>query len=40
MYGDKGLVPKEEYTIPIGRVKIVHEGDDVINIFWKNDESS
>ena len=29
MYGDKGQVPEEEYIIPIGKSKIVHEGNDV-----------
>lgn len=29
MYGDKGEVPEDEYTIPIGKAKIVQEGDDV-----------
>ena len=29
MYGDKGQVPEEEYLIPIGKSKIVHEGNDV-----------
>ena len=29
MYGDKGLVPEEEYIIPIGRANIVKEGKDV-----------
>lgn len=29
MYGDKGEVPEEEYTIPIGSAKIVKEGDAV-----------
>ena len=29
MYGDKGEVPEEEYLIPIGKSKIVHEGKDV-----------
>jgi len=27
MYGDKGEVPEDEYTIPIGKAKIVTEGD-------------
>ena len=29
MYGDKGKVPKNEYLIPIGKAKIMHEGNDV-----------
>ena len=29
MYGDKGEVPEEEYLIPIGKSKKVHEGKDV-----------
>jgi len=29
MYGDKGEVPEEEYTIPIGVADIKREGDDV-----------
>tara|TARA_B100000579_G_scaffold165299_1_gene134234 strand:+ start:10814 stop:11791 length:978 start_codon:yes stop_codon:yes gene_type:complete len=29
MYGDKGLIPDEEYLIPIGKGKIVKEGTDV-----------
>jgi len=29
MYGDKGEVPEEEYTIPIGKADIKREGDDV-----------
>lgn len=29
MYGDKGEVPEEEYTIPIGQAKITREGSDV-----------
>lgn len=29
MYGDKGKVPENEYLIPIGKAKIVHEGNDV-----------
>lgn len=29
MYGDKGEVPEDEYTIPIGSAKIVQEGDAV-----------
>ena len=29
MYGDKGKVPESEYLIPIGKAKIVHEGNDV-----------
>lgn len=29
MYGDKGQVPEEEYLIPIGKAKIVKEGNDV-----------
>ena len=29
MYGDKGMVPDEEYLVPIGQAKIVQEGSDV-----------
>jgi len=29
MYGDKGEVPEDEYTIPIGKAKVVREGDAV-----------
>lgn len=29
MYGDKGQVPEEEYLIPIGKAKVVKEGNDV-----------
>ena len=29
MYGDKGLVPKEEYIIPIGKANVIEEGKDV-----------
>ncbi|MFD2696479.1 pyruvate dehydrogenase complex E1 component subunit beta [Mesonia sediminis] len=29
MYGDKGEVPEEEYTIPIGKADIKREGEDV-----------
>ena len=29
MYGDKGDVPEDEYLIPIGKGKIVQEGEDV-----------
>ncbi len=29
MYGDKGEVPEEEYTIPIGVAEVVREGTDV-----------
>lgn len=29
MYSDKGKVPESEYLIPIGKAKIVHEGNDV-----------
>jgi len=29
MYGDKGEVPEEEYTIPIGQAEIKREGTDV-----------
>lgn len=29
MYGDKGEVPEEEFTIPIGKADIKREGDDV-----------
>lgn len=29
MYGDKGEIPEEEYTIPIGEARIAREGNDV-----------
>ncbi len=29
MYGDKGLIPEEEYLIPIGKAKVAREGTDV-----------
>jgi pyruvate dehydrogenase E1 component beta subunit len=29
MYGEKGDVPEEEYLIPIGKAKVVREGNDV-----------
>ena len=29
LYGMKGYVPEEEYTIPLGEAEIVHEGSDV-----------
>lgn len=29
MYGDKGVVPEEEYTLPIGEAHIVQNGSDV-----------
>src|SRR5574338_550148 len=29
MYGDKGEVPEDEYLIPIGKAKVVREGNDV-----------
>ncbi|MEO6868834.1 MAG: pyruvate dehydrogenase complex E1 component subunit beta [Ginsengibacter sp.] len=29
MYGDKGLIPEEEYLIPIGKAKVAREGKDV-----------
>lgn len=29
MYGDKGQIPEEEYLIPIGKAKVVREGNDV-----------
>ncbi len=29
MYGDKGEVPEEDYTIPLGKADIKREGDDV-----------
>ena len=29
MYGDKGLVPEEEYYLPIGKARVVKEGTDV-----------
>lgn len=29
MYGDKGVVPEEEYLIPIGKANVVEQGNDV-----------
>lgn len=29
MYGDKGAVPKEEYTLPLGKAAVVEKGEDV-----------
>jgi pyruvate dehydrogenase E1 component beta subunit len=29
MYGDKGMIPEEEYLIPIGKANVVREGKDV-----------
>lgn len=29
MYGDKGVVPEGEYTLPIGKAKVVREGNQV-----------
>ncbi|HEU5365430.1 MAG TPA: pyruvate dehydrogenase complex E1 component subunit beta [Hanamia sp.] len=29
MYGDKGMIPEEEYLIPIGKAKVAREGTDV-----------
>lgn len=29
MYGDKGEIPEEEYTIPIGEARVAREGSDV-----------
>ncbi len=29
MYGDKGMIPEEEYVIPIGKAKVAREGTDV-----------
>lgn len=29
MYGDKGMIPEEEYTIPIGVANVAREGSDV-----------
>ena len=29
MYGEKGMIPEEEYLIPIGKAKVVREGEDV-----------
>ena len=36
MYGDKGQVPEEEYTIPIGEAEVKKPGSDVTVVsFWK-----
>ena len=29
MYGEKGMIPEEEYLIPIGKANVVREGKDV-----------
>jgi len=29
MYGDKGMIPEEEYLIPIGKANVAREGNDV-----------
>ena len=34
MYGDKGEIPDEEYTIPLGVGEIKHEGSDVTIVSW------
>ena len=34
MYSDKGMVPEEEYLIPIGQANITREGTDVTLISW------
>lgn len=34
MYNDKGEVPEEEYTIPIGKANIKREGSDVTIVSW------
>jgi pyruvate dehydrogenase E1 component beta subunit len=34
MYGDKGEIPEGEYTIPIGRGEVKHEGSDVTVVSW------
>lgn len=34
MYADKGEVPDEEYTIPIGEARIDREGSDITLIAW------
>ena len=34
MYGDKGEIPDEEYTIPLGVGEIRHEGSDVTIVSW------
>ena len=34
LYGEKGEVPEEEYTIPFGQAKVVKEGTDVTIIAY------
>ena len=34
LYGTKGEIPEGEYTIPIGKAKVVREGTDVTIITW------
>ena len=34
MYGFKGEVPDEEYTIPLGQAKVTREGTDVTLVTW------
>ena len=36
MYGDKGLVPEEEYYLPIGKARVVKEGSDVTIVTFGN----
>ncbi len=34
LYGRKGPVPEEEYTIPLGRGEVKKEGEDVTLVAW------
>ncbi len=37
LYGVKGPVPEEEYTIPLGQAEVKRPGQDVTLIVWSND---
>jgi pyruvate/2-oxoglutarate/acetoin dehydrogenase E1 component len=34
LYGKKGEVPEEDYTVPLGQARLAHEGDDVTIIAY------
>lgn len=36
LYGVKGVVPEEEYTIPFGQLRIAREGKDITIISWSS----